>query len=138
MELFLGILLLLIAVVLIVVVLMQEGNSRGLGAISGGADTFFGKQKGKSMAGMLVKATVVLAILFVILCFCLSLLGDKFDTNDNVVAATPEDAVVVTDGETAEVEVDAEAEVEADVADDADAAVVEDADTAVEGEAVAE
>lgn len=129
MELFLGILLLLIAVVLIVVVLMQEGNSRGLGAISGGADTFFGKQKGKSMAGMLVKATVVLAILFVVLCFCLSLLGDKFDTNNNVATATPEDAVVVTDGEVAEVEAEAE------VADEAAAEVVEDAEVAVETEA---
>ena len=113
MELFLGILLLLVAVVLIVVVLMQEGNSRGLGAISGGADTFFGKQKGKSMAGMLVKATVVLAILFVILCFCLSLLGDKFGSDD-VIPATPEDAVVVTEDNA--IEADVEAEVEAEVA----------------------
>ncbi|MBQ1948007.1 MAG: preprotein translocase subunit SecG [Clostridia bacterium] len=135
MELFLGILLLLIAVVLIVVVLMQEGNSRGLGAISGGADTFFGKQKGKSMAGMLVKATVVLAILFVILCFCLSLLGDKFDTNDNDAAATAESAAVATADTAVEAEAEVVEDVEAEVEGETATEVVEDAEVAVEAEA---
>ena len=35
--------LLIVAVILVVVVLMQDGNSQGLGAISGGAETFFVK-----------------------------------------------------------------------------------------------
>ena len=43
----LGIILILLAIVLIVAVLLQESRSAGLsGAISGGADTFFGKGKG--------------------------------------------------------------------------------------------
>ena len=44
-----NIFLALLAIVLIVSVLMQEGNKEGLGAISGGAETFFGKNKAKKV-----------------------------------------------------------------------------------------
>ena len=44
-------------IALTVVVLMQEGKSQGLGAIAGAADTYWGKNKGRSMEGGLVKAT---------------------------------------------------------------------------------
>ena len=43
-------------IALTVVVLMQEGKSQGLGAIAGAADTYWGKNKGRSMEGGLVKA----------------------------------------------------------------------------------
>ena len=46
-------------IALTVVVLMQEGKSQGLGAIAGAADTYWGKNKGRSMEGGLVKATRV-------------------------------------------------------------------------------
>ena len=49
-------------IALTVVVLMQEGKSQGLGAIAGAADTYWGKNKGRSMEGGLVKATTVLAV----------------------------------------------------------------------------
>ena len=42
-------------IALTVVVLMQEGKSQGLGAIAGAADTYWGKNKGRSMEGGLVK-----------------------------------------------------------------------------------
>ena len=48
-------------------VLMQEGKSAGLGAISGAAETHWGKNKGRSMEGTLVKLTKILAVLFFIL-----------------------------------------------------------------------
>lgn len=64
--------LIIVSVVLAVVVLMQEGKSQGLGAISGAAETYWGKNKGRSMEGRLVKITVVLCVLF----FVLSLLLD--------------------------------------------------------------
>ena len=54
-------------IALTVVVLMQEGKSQGLGAIAGAADTYWGKNKGRSMEGGLVKATTVMGVLFFVL-----------------------------------------------------------------------
>ena len=61
------ILLILVALVLIVAVLMQQGNSAGLGAISGGAETFLGKNKAKSFEGKLALITKASAAAFVVL-----------------------------------------------------------------------
>lgn len=56
-----------IAVILVVTVLMQQGKQQGMsGAIAGGAETFFGKNKGRTIDAMLKKFTAVIAILFVI------------------------------------------------------------------------
>ena len=38
-----GVIQIILALAVTVIVMMQEGNERGLGAISGGADTFFSK-----------------------------------------------------------------------------------------------
>ena len=51
-------------IALTVVVLMQEGKSQGLGAIAGAADTYWGKNKGRSMEGGLVKATTIMGSLY--------------------------------------------------------------------------
>ena len=49
-EIILGIVLILLSVAIIVLVLLQEGKSAGLsGAIAGGAETFFGKNKSRTM-----------------------------------------------------------------------------------------
>ena len=63
----------LICIALAVLVLMQEGKSAGLGAISGVADTYWGKNKGRSMEGKLVKITKYLAIGFMVLTVILNL-----------------------------------------------------------------
>lgn len=63
----------LICVALVVVVLMQEGKSAGLGSISGAAETYWGKNKGRSMEGLLVKITKCLAVLFMVLAAVLNL-----------------------------------------------------------------
>ena len=60
-------------IALTVVVLMQEGKSQGLGAIAGAADTYWGKNKGRSMEGGLVKATTVMRVLFFVLAVVLNL-----------------------------------------------------------------
>lgn len=60
-------------IALTVVVLMQEGKSQGLGAIAGAADTYWGKNKGRSMEGGLVKATTVMGVLFFVLTVVLNL-----------------------------------------------------------------
>ena len=49
------------------IVLMQEGKQQGLGSIGGMADTYWGKNKGRSMEGVLVKATTVMVVLFMVI-----------------------------------------------------------------------
>ena len=66
-------LFILICIVLTVIVLMQEGKSAGLGAISGAAETYWGKNKGRSMEGKLVKLTKYLAIGFMVISIILNL-----------------------------------------------------------------
>ena len=60
-------------VALTAVVLMQEGKHQGLGAISGAADSYWGKNKGRSMEGNLEKFTRYAAILWMVLAFVLNL-----------------------------------------------------------------
>ena len=69
----LTILFIIISLVITVVILMQEGKTAGLGAISGAADTYWGKNKGRSMEGMLVKITRVCVILFLVLAVALDM-----------------------------------------------------------------
>ncbi len=69
----LTVIFIIISVVLAGIVLMQEGKSAGLGAISGAAETYWGKNKGRSMEGKLVKFTTVLAIFFIIFAIVLNL-----------------------------------------------------------------
>ena len=61
------------SVVLTVLILMQEGKSAGLGTISGVADTYWGKNKGRSMEGKLVKITKILIALFFVLALLLNM-----------------------------------------------------------------
>lgn len=53
--------------------LMQEGKSAGLGAIAGAADTYWGKNKGRSMEGRLVTGTKILVVLFIVIAAVLNL-----------------------------------------------------------------
>ena len=69
----LTILFVLICIALSVIVLAQEGKSAGLGAISGAAETYWGKNKGRSMEGKLVKITRILAVAFMIFAILLNL-----------------------------------------------------------------
>ena len=59
----------LVCIFLTIVVLMQESKQNGLsGAISGAADTYWGKNKGRSIEGKLVLFTKILAIAFIVRC----------------------------------------------------------------------
>ncbi len=69
----LTVLFILICIALVVIVLMQEGKSAGLGTISGAADTYWGRNKGRSMEGRLVKITKILAVLFIVIAAILNL-----------------------------------------------------------------
>lgn len=67
-DLIIGIILLVFSVFLVIAVLMQEGKSHNLsGTIAGGADTFFGKNKGQAVSKKLSVLTSVVAIIFVLL-----------------------------------------------------------------------
>lgn len=57
----------IICVALVIVVLMQEGKTNGLGAVTGAADTYWTKNKGRSAEGVLIKITRVLSLLFIAL-----------------------------------------------------------------------
>ena len=63
----------LICIALTIVVIMQEGKSAGLGAISGMAETYWGKNKGRSIGGKLELATKILAVLFIVLSLVLNM-----------------------------------------------------------------
>ena len=63
----------ILSIVITVAILMQEGKSAGLGAIAGAAATYWGKNKGRSMEGKLVKITKYLAIGFMLFSIILNL-----------------------------------------------------------------
>ena len=62
----LDIVLILISIVLIIAVLLQQGQRQGLGAIAGGAETFFGKNKAKSYEAKMAKITKIGAAIFIV------------------------------------------------------------------------
>ncbi|HDE4047893.1 TPA: preprotein translocase subunit SecG [Staphylococcus aureus] len=76
MHTFLIVLLIIDCIALITVVLLQEGKSSGLsGAISGGVEQLFGKQKQRGVDLFLNRLTIILSILFFVLMICISYLG---------------------------------------------------------------
>lgn len=72
-KIILTIVFVLICIALTVIVLLQEGKSSGLGSISGMADSYWGKNKGRSMEGALVKLTKFLGIIFMLLAVVLNI-----------------------------------------------------------------
>lgn len=64
----------IICIALVIVVLMQEGKQAGLGALSGASsDTYWSKNKGRSMEAGLVRVTKVLAGLFIVISIALNM-----------------------------------------------------------------
>lgn len=73
MRTFLTVIFIIVSIALAVIVLMQEGKAAGLGAISGAAETYWGKNKGRSMEGKMVKITTWLAVIFMVLAAVLNI-----------------------------------------------------------------
>ena len=66
-EIIFGVIILVFAVFLTVAVLLQHGKTHHLsGTIAGGAETFFGKEKGKTIDKILSTVTSVVAVIFVV------------------------------------------------------------------------
>ena len=70
----LKILFILVCIALVVLVLLQEGKSAGLGTIAGAAETYWGKNKGRSMEGTLLKITRWLVVAFLLISIALNIL----------------------------------------------------------------
>ena len=73
-KIILTIVFVLICIALTVIVLLQEGNSQGLGAIGGMAESYWGKNKGRSMEGTLEKFTKFAAIAVLLLALVLNII----------------------------------------------------------------
>lgn len=69
----LTIVLLIDSIILAILVLMQEGKSEGLGAIAGAADSYWGKNKARSMEGKLVKFTFLCGVIFFVISIVLNI-----------------------------------------------------------------
>ena len=72
-RIILTVIFVILCIAMTVIVLMQEGKSAGLGAISGAAESYWGKHRGRSMEGNLEKFTRVSAILIFVLALVLNL-----------------------------------------------------------------
>ena len=71
----LSIILALDSIALVTLVLMQEGKSAGLGAISGIAESYYGKNKARTMEGKMERLTRILAAVLIVLSFVIYLLA---------------------------------------------------------------
>ena len=99
MEIVLGVILLIAAVFLIISVLMQNGKAHNLsGTIAGGAETFFGKNKGSTMDKMLSKVTSIVAVVFCVIVVIMYIVQDETDYNSIITPSTDTVAADTTDG----------------------------------------
>lgn len=60
------VIMVLLSVAMIIIVVLQQGNSSNLGAIAGGAESFFGKNKARSLDGKFKRWTIIIAIAILI------------------------------------------------------------------------
>lgn len=72
-QIVLSVLMIIASVFLIVVVLLQNGAQQGLGAISGGAETFFGSGKATASDKIFARLTSIVGVLFIIAALVLNL-----------------------------------------------------------------
>ena len=121
-----GILILVMAIFLVITILMQSSRDHRLsGTIAGGAETFFGKQKGKTMDGVLNKITIVVCIVFFVCVLLMYIFQGANTSNSNVNGDNTIDLSDYTDGTTDDTNGDAAANDETANGDDADAAADE-------------
>ena len=72
-RILLTIVFVILCVAMVALVLLQEGKSAGLGAISGAAESYWGKNKGRSMEGKQEKFTKICAVVIFVLALVLNL-----------------------------------------------------------------
>ena len=72
-RIILTIVFIIVCLALIGIVLLQEGKSAGLGAVAGAAESYWGKNKGRSMEGTMVKITKYLVVAFIVIAAVLNI-----------------------------------------------------------------
>ena len=72
-RIILTVIFIIVSVAIAAIILMQEGKQAGLGVVGGAADSYWGKNKGRSMEGKLEKITKWIAISFIVLAVVLNL-----------------------------------------------------------------
>ena len=97
----LGIVLLVAALFLIIAVLLQNGKSKGTGVVTGGAETFFGKSKAKSIDKKLNTLTIAVAIIFFVVVIAVFMIEKNGwfvpDTNTSTSTSTSTSSDTSTD-----------------------------------------
>ena len=71
-EIILGAVLIVFSIIIIAAIILQEGHQQGMGVITGGADTFFSKNKARSIDAFLSRWTKIIAIAFVLVVIALN------------------------------------------------------------------
>lgn len=74
MTIFLTVIYVLIGICVAAIILLQEGNTQGLGSIGGMADSYWGKNKARSMEGALEKFTKIGVAVFFVIALALNIL----------------------------------------------------------------
>ena len=93
--------MILMAIFLVIAVLMQSGKDSHLsGTIAGGAETFFGKTKGKTIDRVLSKATTIVSIIFVVLVLLVYVFQSIVANNDLSYSSSGSSQSSVTETET--------------------------------------
>jgi len=144
-SIIISIVLILVSIVLIAAVLLQQGQRQGLGAIGGGAETFFGKNIASSAEGKLKTITKIAAAVFVVLAIVATIITaqmtEDFDLNaalDATETHVHEDGTVHAGAAHSDEEEATEGETAADEAVEATAEPAADAAAAPVVEATAE
>ena len=70
----LGSVLIVAAIAIIIVIILQQGNQQGIG-VSGAADSYFSKNKARSIDAKLARFTKFFAAIFVIIVIALNVLA---------------------------------------------------------------
>lgn len=73
-EIIFGIALIIFSIGILIIVLLQEGHQQNLGAVTGGADTFFSKNKARSIDAFLARLTKIIAIGFFLLVIAINII----------------------------------------------------------------
>ena len=104
-EIVVGALVLLLSIIMIIVIILQEGHQAGLGAVTGGADSFLSRGKARTADAIFARVTRFCAIIFFVLVVLLNALaffnlrGDIIggDSDNNAVVTEKNDALVSED-----------------------------------------
>ena len=125
MKIFLTIIFLAVCIGMVVIVLMQEGKAAGLGSIGGIGDSYWGKNKSRSMEGNLIRITKVLAAAFLIIALALNMIPDSSSSSSSSSSVVSSSVVSSSSSSAAVQTVTAESEASATGADTAEAVSTE-------------